>query len=42
MIKHKKLKHDTKLFGFQDAKSIEARVNVIKNISKAFSKFGKS
>ena len=40
-IKHKKLKCATKLLGFQDAKSRKLCKNVTKNISKAFSKFGK-
>lgn len=40
LIKHKKLKCATKLFGFQDAKSTKACVNAIENISKAFYKFG--
>ena len=42
LIKHKNLKHATKLLGFQDAKSRKAHVNVTENISKEFSKFVKS
>ena len=42
LIKYKKLKCTTKVLGFQDAKRRKAHVIVIENLSKAFSKFGKS
>jgi hypothetical protein len=42
LIKHKKLKCATKFLGFRHAKSRKVLVNVTKNISKSFSKFGKS
>jgi phage-related tail protein len=42
LIKHKKLKHATKLLGFQDAKHAKAHENVLENVSKSFSSFGKS
>ena len=41
-IKDKNLNISTKLLGFQDAKRRKAPINVTKNISEAFSKFGKS
>lgn len=42
LIKHNKIKHATKILGFEDAKSRKESVNVIENISKPFSKIGKS
>jgi len=42
LIKHKKLKHATKLLGVQDAKRKKTHMNVTKNICKAFTMFGES
>ena len=42
LIKHKKLKCVTKLFGFKDVKNKNACENVIENVTTALSAFGKS
>jgi len=42
LIKHKKLKHATKLLGFQVYKSKKAHEAVTKNISEALSLLGRS
>ena len=42
LIKHKKLKHATKLLGFKDVKNKNACKNVTKNVTNALSAFGKS
>ena len=41
MIKHKKMKHATKLLGFKDFKNKNACENVTKNVTAALSAFGK-
>lgn len=41
-MKHKKLKHATNILGVQDAESKKTHMNVIENISRAFTMFGKS
>ena len=42
LIKHRKLKDTTKILCFHDDKSTKVHVNIIRNISKALSMFGKS
>ena len=42
LIKHKKLKHATKLLGFKDVKNKNACENVTENVTTALSAFGKS
>ena len=42
LIKHKKLKHATKLLGFKDVKNKNACENVTENVTTALSIFGKS
>ena len=42
LIKHKKLKHATKLLGFKDVKNKNACENVTENVTTALSTFGKS
>ena len=42
LIKHKKLKHATKLLGFMDVKNKNECENVIENVTTALSAFGNS
>ena len=42
LIKHKKLKHATKLLGFKDVQNKNACENVTKNVTTALAEIGKS